>query len=88
MIELTHRPLGVVAAITPWNFPLGLAMWKLAPALRAGNTVVLKPSPYTPLATLRLGEIINELLPPGVVNVVTGGDDLGAAMTAIRFPEK
>ena len=88
MIELAHRPLGVVAAITPWNFPLGLAMWKLAPALRAGNTVVLKPSPYTPLATLRLGEIINELLPPGVVNVVTGGDDLGAAMTAHPIPRK
>ena len=76
MIELTHCPLGVVAAITPWNFPLGLAMWKLAPALRGAHRV-LKPSPYTPLATLRLGETINQLLPSGVVNVVTGGDDLG-----------
>ena len=65
LIEVAHRPLGVVAAITPWNFPLGLAMWKLAPALRAGNTVVLKPSPFTPLATLRLGELINEVLPAG-----------------------
>ncbi len=88
LIEVAHRPLGVVAAITPWNFPLGLAMWKLAPALRAGNTVVLKPSPFTPLATLRLGELINEVLPPGVVNVVTGGDDLGAAMTAHPVPRK
>jgi acyl-CoA reductase-like NAD-dependent aldehyde dehydrogenase len=88
LIEVAHRPLGVVAAITPWNFPLGLAMWKIAPALRAGNTVVLKPSPYTPLATLRLGQIMNEVLPPGVLNVVTGGDDLGAAMTAHPTPRK
>jgi acyl-CoA reductase-like NAD-dependent aldehyde dehydrogenase len=87
-IDIAHRPLGVVAAITPWNFPLGLAMWKMAPALRAGNTVVLKPSPFTPLATLRLGEIMNEVLPPGVLNVVTGGDDLGAAMTAHPTPRK
>jgi acyl-CoA reductase-like NAD-dependent aldehyde dehydrogenase len=80
--ELRRRPIGVVAAITPWNYPLLLAGWKLGPALRAGNTVVLKPSPYTPLATLRLGEIVNEVLPPGVVSVVSGGDDLGARMTA------
>jgi acyl-CoA reductase-like NAD-dependent aldehyde dehydrogenase len=88
LIELAHRPLGVVAAITPWNFPLGLAMWKIAPALRAGNTIVLKPSPFTPLATLRLGELANEVLPAGVLNVVTGGDDLGAAMTAHPTPRK
>jgi acyl-CoA reductase-like NAD-dependent aldehyde dehydrogenase len=88
LIEVAHRPLGVVAAITPWNFPLGLAMWKIAPALRAGNTVVLKPSPFTPLATLRLGELASEVLPPGVLNVVTGGDDLGAAMTAHPTPRK
>ena len=88
LIEVAHRPLGVVAAITPWNFPLGLAMWKLAPALRAGNTIVLKPSPFTPLATLRLGQVMNEVLPPGVLNVVTGGDVLGAAMTAHPTPRK
>ena len=88
LIEVAYRPLGVVAAITPWNFPLGLAMWKLAPALRAGNTVVLKPSPFTPLATLRLGQVMNELLPPGVLNVVTGGDELGAAMTSHPTPRK
>jgi acyl-CoA reductase-like NAD-dependent aldehyde dehydrogenase len=88
LIELAHRPLGVVAAITPWNFPLGLAMWKIAPALRAGNTIVLKPSPFTPLATLRLGELANDVLPPGVLNVITGGDDLGAAMTAHPTPRK
>ena len=76
-----RHPLGVVAAITPWNFPLALAAWKLAPALRAGNTVVLKPSPYTPMATLRLGELLKDIFPAGVVNVVTGGDDVGVEMT-------
>ncbi|MFI5952599.1 aldehyde dehydrogenase family protein [Cryptosporangium sp. NPDC051539] len=80
--EVHRRPLGVVGAITPWNFPLTLAMWKIAPALRAGNTVVLKPSPYTPLATLALGEILRAVLPPGVLNVVSGPDPLGASLTA------
>ncbi|GLZ15776.1 aldehyde dehydrogenase [Actinomadura sp. NBRC 104425] len=79
--ELLRRPFGVVAAITPWNFPLLLLGWKLGPALRAGNTMVLKPSPYTPLATLRVGEIVQEVLPPGVFNVVSGGDELGAWLT-------
>ena len=80
--ELVHRPLGVVAAITPWNYPLLLAGWKLGPALLAGNTVVLKPSPFTPLSTLALGSILAGVLPPGVVNVVSGGDELGAWMTS------
>ncbi len=80
--EVVRRPLGVVAAITPWNYPLLLAAWKIGPALLAGNTVVLKPSPFTPLATLKLGEILTPLLPPGVVNVVSGGDELGAWMTS------
>ena len=79
--EVVQRPLGVVAAITPWNFPLLLAGWKIGPALVAGNTVVLKPSPYTPLSTLKLGEVVNSVLPPGIVNVVSGGDELGAWMT-------
>ncbi len=87
-VELLHKPLGVVAAITPWNFPLGLAMWKIAPALRAGNTVVVKSSPFTPLAALVMGRIMGEILPPGVVNTVTGGDQLGAAMTAHPIPRK
>lgn len=87
-IELVQRPLGVVAAITPWNFPLGLAMWKIAPALLAGNTVVLKPSPFTPLASLLLGEISQSVLPPGVLNVVTGGDRLGADLVAHPVPRK
>ena len=80
--ELVHRPLGVVAAITPWNYPLLLAGWKLGPALLAGNTVVLKPSPFTPLSTLALGTILAGVLPPGVLNVVSGGDELGAWMTS------
>jgi acyl-CoA reductase-like NAD-dependent aldehyde dehydrogenase len=87
-IELAQRPLGVVAAITPWNFPLGLAMWKIAPALLAGNTVVLKPSPFTPLASLLLGEVGRSVLPPGVLNVVTGGDQLGADLVAHPVPRK
>ncbi|MEZ0365858.1 aldehyde dehydrogenase family protein [Mycobacterium sp. pUA109] len=88
LIEVAYRPIGVVGAITPWNFPLGLAMWKIAPALLAGNTVVVKPSPFTPMATLLLGEIMGEVLPPGVVNVVSGGDDLGRALVAHRLPRK
>ncbi len=80
-VEVVPRPLGVVAAIAPWNFPLSSACTKIAPALRAGNTVVLKPSPFTPLATLRLGELLRTVLPPGVLNVVSGGDALGAWMT-------
>ncbi|MDM0021099.1 aldehyde dehydrogenase family protein [Variovorax saccharolyticus] len=80
---VTQRvPLGVVAAIAPWNFPLSLAVWKLAPALLAGNTVIVKPSPFTPLATLRLGELAADLFPPGVLNVLSGGDDLGPMLTA------
>jgi len=79
--ELHHRPLGVVGAITPWNFPLLLSMWKVAPALLTGNTMVLKPSPYTPLAVLRFGEIVRDIVPAGVLNVVAGGDDLGRWIT-------
>jgi len=77
-----HVPLGVVGAIAPWNFPLGLAAFKLGPALLAGNTVILKPSPFTPLMTLKVGELLRDVLPPGVLNVVSGGDELGPWMTA------
>jgi acyl-CoA reductase-like NAD-dependent aldehyde dehydrogenase len=87
-VEVLRKPLGVVAAITPWNFPLILASWKIAPALLAGNTMVLKPSPYTPLATLKMGEILAKVLPPGVLNVVSGGDDLGKWMTAHPLARK
>lgn len=81
----THRvPVGVVGAIVPWNFPLAMAMWKLAPALACGNTVVLKPAEETPLTVLRLAELALEAgLPPGVLNVVTGdGPGAGAALVA------
>lgn len=81
-IEITHRPFGVVAAITPWNFPVMIAMSKVAPALLAGNTVVLKPSPYTPLSTLQVGSLLNEVLPQGVLNVVSGGNALGSKLTS------
>ncbi len=81
-VEVHRRPYGVVAAITPWNYPVSLAAWKIAPALLAGNTIVLKPSPFTPLATLRMGEILRDVLPDGVLNVVSGGNALGAWMTS------
>ncbi len=86
--EAVRRPMGVVAAITPWNFPIVLASWKIAPALLAGNTMVLKPSPFTPRSTLLMGEILSEVLPPGVLNVVSGGDELGKWMTAHPTPRK
>jgi len=80
--ETRRVPLGVVAAIVPWNFPVGLAFWKVAPALMAGNTVVVKPSPFTPLTTLRIGELGARLLPPGVLNVISGEDELGPLLTS------
>lgn len=87
-VEIQRTPLGVVGAITPWNFPLALGMWKLGPALRAGNTAVLKPSPFTPLSTLECGRLFAEHLPPGVLNVVSGADDLGRWITAHPVPRK
>jgi acyl-CoA reductase-like NAD-dependent aldehyde dehydrogenase len=82
LVELHRRPLGVVAAITPWNFPVALAIWKIAPALLAGNTMVLKPSPFTPLSTLLFGRLLQEALPPGVLNIVAGDDEVGKLMVA------
>ena len=80
-IELHRKPVGVVASITPWNWPLMIAVWHIMPALRVGCTVVIKPSPFTPLSTLRLVEIMNGVLPPGVINSVTGGVDIGNHLT-------
>jgi acyl-CoA reductase-like NAD-dependent aldehyde dehydrogenase len=80
-IEIRRVPIGVVAAITAWNYPLMLALWKIGPALVAGNAVIVKPSPYTPVATLRLGELAREALPSGVLQVLAGGDDLGRKLT-------
>jgi hypothetical protein len=76
------RPLGVVCAISPWNLPFMLSFLKVLPALLVGDTVVLKPSPFTPLTVLRAADYIRNLLPPGVLNVITGGDRLGPWMTA------
>ena len=81
-IEAHHKPLGVVASITPWNWPLMIAIWHIMPALRTGNTVVCKPSEYTPLNTLRLVELINQVLPAGVLNVVTGQAEIGGAISS------
>ncbi|WP_432100319.1 aldehyde dehydrogenase family protein [Streptomyces sp. WAC 04229] len=80
--ELRWRPIGPVAAIVPWNFPLQLASAKFAPALAAGNTVVLKPSPYTPLATLLLASVVSAALPEDVLTVVTGREPLGARLAS------
>ncbi len=80
-IQVIRKPLGAVAAITPWNYPIILLIFKLAPALLAGNTVVAKPSPFTPLSTLLLGEILKDIVPAGVLNMVTGGAHVGAALT-------
>jgi acyl-CoA reductase-like NAD-dependent aldehyde dehydrogenase len=80
-IELQWFPLGVAGIITPWNAPINLAAGPLVSALYTGNCVILKPSPYTPLCTLKLGELARDLFPRGVINVLAGGDDLGRWMT-------
>lgn len=83
---LRRDPLGVIGGIAPWNYPLNMATWKLGPALAAGNTVVLKPSELTPFSALRLAEITADILPPGVLNVVTGqGHTAGDAL--VRHPK-
>jgi succinate-semialdehyde dehydrogenase / glutarate-semialdehyde dehydrogenase len=79
---IRREPIGIVAGITPWNYPLMMAIWKLGPALAAGNVQILKPAEATPLTTLRLAELASEVLPPGVLNVVTGGPDTGEALVA------
>jgi len=79
-VEVHHKPIGVVGSITPWNWPLMIAVWHYAPALLAGNTVVAKPSEFTPVTTLRFAEIASEILPPGVLNVVVGDGAVGAAI--------
>jgi len=80
---MRREPIGVVGAITPWNYPLWQAVWKLAPAIATGNTVVLKPAETTPLATAKLVELAGQILPPGVINLVQGfGDPVGAALAS------
>jgi len=80
-VEVRREPLGVVGAISVWNYPILTALFKIVPALVAGNVVIVKPSPYTPVATLRLGELLQTVLPPGVVQVLAGADELGSALT-------
>ena len=81
-VELRYRPLGVVGIITPWNVPISIAVGRIVQALYTGNTAIQKPSPYTPLTTLRMGEVVRETLPPGVLNIIAGGDQLGPWMTS------
>jgi acyl-CoA reductase-like NAD-dependent aldehyde dehydrogenase len=81
-IELRYVPLGVAGIITPWNAPVNLAAGPLASALYTGNCAIIKPSPFTPLTTLRIGQILCDILPAGVLSVLAGGDELGALLTA------
>lgn len=80
-IEMRRKPLGVVAGICPWNFPVLVPFWKIGPALVAGNTIVLKPSPTTPVTIMKVLELCNKFIPPGVVNVVPDENDLGKVLT-------
>src|SRR6201995_5114109 len=82
-----REPIGVCAQVTPWNYPLMMAVWKIAPALAAGNTVVLKPSDTTPVTTLLLAEIAAEFFPPGVFNVICGDRDTGRALVSHPAPQ-
>jgi betaine-aldehyde dehydrogenase len=82
-----REPIGVCAQVTPWNYPLMMAIWKIAPALAAGNTIVLKPSDTTPASTLLLAEVAGEFFPPGVFNVVTGDRDTGRALVSHQIPQ-
>jgi betaine-aldehyde dehydrogenase len=84
---IRREPIGVIGQVTPWNYPLNMATWKFAPAIAAGNTIVLKPSDTTPASTLLLAEIAAEFLPAGVFNVVTGNRDTGRAMIENRIPQ-
>ena len=84
---LRREPVGVVGQVTPWNYPLMMAVWKIAPALAAGNTVVLKPSDTTPVTTVRLAQLARQVLPPGVLNVVCGDRGTGRALVAHPRPD-
>ena len=86
--KVFYRPLGVVGAIGPWNWPMMISVWQLAPALRMGNTVVMKPSEYTPLSVLALVKVINTVLPEDVLNVVTGDGKVGAALSTNQGIDK
>jgi betaine-aldehyde dehydrogenase len=85
--SIRREPIGVIGQVTPWNYPLNMATWKFAPALAAGNTIVIKPSDTTPASTLLLAEIASEFLPAGVFNVVTGDRDTGRALVEHKIPQ-
>ena len=85
--SIRREPIGVIGQVTPWNYPLNMAVWKFAPAIAAGNTIVLKPSDTTPASTLLLAEIASEFLPEGVFNVVTGDRETGRAMIENPIPQ-
>ena len=87
MSFIRREPIGVCGQVTPWNYPMMMAVWKWAPALAAGNTVVLKPSDTTPISTVRMAEVMAEFLPPGVMNVVCGDRDTGAALVSHEIPQ-
>ena len=84
---IRREPIGVIGQVTPWNYPMMMAVWKFAPAIAAGNTVVLKPSDTTPATTLRMAELAAEFLPPGVLNVICGDRDTGRALVEHRTPQ-
>ena len=85
--SIRREPIGVIGQVTPWNYPLNMAVWKFAPAIAAGNTVVLKPSDTTPVSTLLLAQITEDILPKGVFNVVTGDRDTGKALIEHKIPQ-
>jgi len=85
--SIRREPIGVIGQVTPWNYPMMMAIWKIAPAIAAGNTVVLKPSDTTPVSSLFLAELFSEFLPKGVLNVVTGDRDTGRAIVASKIPQ-
>ena len=84
---IRREPIGVIGQVTPWNYPMMMAVWKFAPAIAAGNCVVLKPSDTTPVSTIRMAELIGDILPPGVLNVVTGDRDTGRALVEHEIPQ-
>jgi betaine-aldehyde dehydrogenase len=85
--SIRREPVGVISQVTPWNYPLMMAIWKIAPAMATGNTVVLKPSDTTPWSTVRLAELAQQVLPPGVLNVVCGDRDTGRALVSHPRPD-
>ncbi|ALA26181.1 hypothetical protein AVI51_12425 [Piscirickettsia salmonis] len=84
-VTVTRKPLGVVAGITPWNFPFYIAVNKMAEAIYSGNSIIIKPSPYTPLTTLKLGELIQDVIPAGLVNIISGDNEIGALL--VKHPK-